>query len=120
MRSFSTMWRRRLIVAFSMFAITFVAGTALAQSTKFSIGDSVVTTQKVAVRATPNGTKLGSQAANSLGKVVGGPTVAGSYTWWQIDYGFGVDGWSAEPFLEKYTPPFSIGSRVQTNTDGVG
>jgi outer membrane biosynthesis protein TonB len=86
-------------------------------STKFSLGDTVITTDSVAVRAAPNGTKLGSQKNNSLGTVVGGPTAAGSYTWWQIDYGAGLDGWSAEPFLTKYTAPFVTGSRIQT-TDG--
>lgn len=65
----------------------------------FSLGGRIVTIQSVAVRATANGTKLGSQQTNSLGTVLGGPMVTGGYTWWKIDYAAGVDGWSVEPFL---------------------
>jgi hypothetical protein len=86
-------------------------------STKFSIGDRIITTQSVAVRQTPGGTKLGSQHVNALGVVVAGSTAAGSHVWWQIDYGSGADGWSAEAYLEKYVQPFAVGNRVQT-TDG--
>jgi hypothetical protein len=89
-------------------------------STKFATGQTITTTQSVAVRQTPNGTKLGSQPNNSLGVVTGGPTAAGAHTWWQIDYGAGADGWSAEAFLTAYTPPFVIENRVQTNDGGIG
>ena len=88
-------------------------------SGKFSIGEQIISTEKVVVRATPNGTKLGSQLVNTLGKVIAGPTVSGSNTWWQIDYSSGVDGWSAEAYLAKWVPPFSIGSRAQTTSSVV-
>ena len=38
-----------------------------------------------------------------LGTVIGGPTVADGYTWWNINYDTGADGWSVEDYLDKVT-----------------
>ena len=52
------------------------------------------------VRSTAAGSVLGTQAAGSLGTVVTGPTVASlsgtSYTWWNVNFDSGVDGWVAD------------------------
>jgi beta-glucanase (GH16 family) len=77
-------------------------------STKFSINDRVqVTNATLNVRATPDtaGTLLGQQTTGALGTVVGGPTAQGGYSWWNINYDTGVDGWSVEDYLAKYTAP---------------
>ena len=78
------------------------------------IGSTIITKHFVIVRSSPGGRRIGLQPNDSLGTVVDGPITAGGHTWWKIDYGSGADGWSAQAFIELYTPPFSIGSRVQT------
>lgn len=74
-------------------------------STKFVVGDRVIAQLDVLARSTPSlsGTILQLHLAGELGKVVGGPEYADGYTWWQIDYDTGFDGWSTEPQLEKFT-----------------
>jgi hypothetical protein len=77
-------------------------------STKFTLNDRVqVTNATLNVRATPDigGTLLGSQTNGALGTVVGGPIAQAGYSWWQINYDTGVDGWSVEDYLAKYTAP---------------
>ncbi len=79
-------------------------------STKFVLNDRIqVNTTNVLTRSTPAGTSLGTHTTGDLGTVVGGPTVAvlsgTTYTWWNINYDSGVDGWVAEDFLDKYTVP---------------
>jgi hypothetical protein len=46
-------------------------------------------------------TSLGMQAEGNQGTVIGGPTISGAYTWWNINFDTGADGWSAEDFLIK-------------------
>jgi len=77
-------------------------------STKFIIGDQVqVSSGPLNVRSTPStsGTLLGTQATGAWGTVIGGPTAADGYNWWNINFDSGVDGWSVEDFLVKYMPP---------------
>lgn len=89
-----------------------------AASTKFAIGDRVQTTQNLNVRAVVSltGTLLGVQTQGSLGTVVGGPTFAESYWWWQINYDAGADGWSIEDHLEK-TRGLKNGDLIKLATD---
>jgi hypothetical protein len=68
---------------------------------KFIIGDAVSTTAKINVRSTAGGRRIGSQNRGANGTVIGGPTQAQGYTWWQINYDSGVDGWSVQDFLIK-------------------
>lgn len=70
-------------------------------STRFQIGDrvKVINTsaeQDLRVRETPNGTILGNKANGATGTIIGGPSSANNYCWWQIDYDSQPDGWSAE------------------------
>ncbi|MDQ5893038.1 MAG: hypothetical protein QG640_48 [Patescibacteria group bacterium] len=72
-------------------------------SGKFSINESIQTTDNLRVRSTASiyGTLLTTQPRGTRGKVRGGPTIADGYTWWNIDYASGNDGWSAETYLTK-------------------
>jgi hypothetical protein len=68
----------------------------------FNIGARVKTTANLNVRSKPtNGKKntLCTQPAGSLGSIVGGPTVATGYTWWNVNYDSGCDGWSVQNYL---------------------
>jgi len=63
--------------------------------------------QTINVRATPGGALLGTQPVGALGRIVGGPRLAAisgsgsttQYTYWQIDFDSGVDGWSGQDNL---------------------
>jgi len=68
---------------------------------RFSIGSRVRTTANLNVRATPSigGALLGTQVAGSTGTVIGCSVFANGFTWWQIDYDTGADGWSVQDFL---------------------
>lgn len=59
------------------------------------IGANVKTTVPLDVYATPATSKKCTQKQGAFGTVVGGPTMAAGYTWWNIDYAIGCDGWSA-------------------------
>jgi hypothetical protein len=44
---------------------------------------------------------LGKQmTAGRTGTITGGPTTANGYTWWNVNYSSGTDGWSAENYVE--------------------
>jgi GH18 family chitinase len=81
--------------------------TTVCASTKFTAGQRVQTTANLNVRATPSstGTLLGTQSSGALGTIVSGPTNAGGYNWWNVNFDSGVDGYSAEDFLITYTAP---------------
>src|SRR3989338_1482826 len=49
----------------------------------------------------------GVQPMGALGTVVGGPKSANGYTWWNINYGAGVDGWSTENNLKSVPSSFT-------------
>lgn len=66
-----------------------------------SLGDRVEANGTVNVRSTPAGTPAsGQQSSGSLGVVIGGPSTATlsgtSYTWYDVDFDTGVDGWVAD------------------------
>ena len=73
------------------------SGTSSEQG--LAVGDRVITADKLNVRSSPNGTKIGDQPAGTLGTIIGGSVLSGGYTWWQIDYDSGADGWSADKWL---------------------
>ncbi len=96
------------------------ASIASAQSTNFSIGNKIVIVEAVKVRETPNGVHNNSQQRGAMGTVIGGPVVMGGYTWWNINYDKGADGWSAEDFMQLSTvalvTPGSIGQVAGVST----
>src|SRR3989344_4180243 len=102
-QTFSTSPTGGYAVHWSFYATLNTSGV-VPPSTKFSINDRVqVNATFVNVRATANGTLLGTQTTNALGTVIGGPTNTGGYNWWNINFDTGFDGWSAEDYLVKYT-----------------
>jgi hypothetical protein len=83
------------------------SATTLTAPANFVAGDRVqVVNGPLNVRSTPStsGTILGSQVTGAYGMVIGGPTVANGYTWWNINYDTGVDGWSVQDYLVKVSP----------------
>src|SRR3989338_8678886 len=74
----------------------------------FLPGDRVKTRANLNARAMPSikGDIVGAEPKGSLGTIVAGPTNAGGYTWWQIDYDNNISWWSADTYLvEVSTPP---------------
>ena len=72
----------------------------------FAVGDrvQVVGTAKLNVRSAPGlaSTVLGTQPTKAAGTIVGGTgQVLNGMPWWQINYDAGVDGWSAQSYLEE-------------------
>ncbi len=66
-------------------------------------GTRVQTTDKVNVRATPDGRRLGAQNKGTQGSIVSGPQTAKGNTWYQVNYDSGVDGWSTAAYLLNLT-----------------
>jgi hypothetical protein len=94
------------LVAATVSFVAVGASLAFAQVTStanFSRGDKVVVVTKVNVRSKPIGIIAGKQLAGAAGTLMGGPANANDYTWWKIDYNDGVDGWTAEDFLQQAT-----------------
>lgn len=100
---------------------------------KFKIGDGVkVTGDYLQVRplASLSGMAQGFRRIGDLGKIVDGPRSSNNYKWWKVDYDTGVDGWSAENWLEAVgsggiAPPtstvltrFSKGDNVRVPGEG--
>jgi len=91
-------------VASASFAITFPSVTV----PRFAVGQRIQVSQGSAdVRALPTTASvlLGSQPINAAGVVVSTSTVSNGFTWWNIDYDTGVDGWSIEASLTSSTLP---------------
>jgi Immunoglobulin I-set domain./Fibronectin type III domain. len=92
------------------------------QAAAFNIGDRVQANGTVNVRQTAAGTLLGSQSSGSQGAVIGGPTVASlggtSYTWYNINFDAGTDGWVADIGLISAAPTVqtSAASSITTTT----
>jgi hypothetical protein len=81
----------------------------------FAIGDRIQTLNATNVRASGSlsGTLLGTQATGALGTIIGGPVFADGYTWWNINYDTGADGWSGENnYSPVATPPPPIAGYI--------
>lgn len=59
-------------------------------------GARIQTNAAVNVSGTPNGALVCSQASGSVGTIVGGPQDSGGYSWWNINFDTGCDGWAAQ------------------------
>ena len=72
----------------------------------FKTGTKVYTTSAVHVRERPSisSASLGSQPAQTNGRILAGPVVVDGYAWWRVDYATGADGWSVEDFLSTNQP----------------
>jgi hypothetical protein len=69
---------------------------------KFLVGDRVkVTAKRLNIYLAPSGKKIGTQFLNVLGTVIDGPVAKGGYTWWNVNFDSGMDGWAIESYLKK-------------------
>jgi uncharacterized protein YgiM (DUF1202 family) len=94
------------------------AGLAVGGTAKINAGGGLNVRDKAARNAKQVG-KLNNGAVVTL---IGGPTEAGGYTWWEVDNGSGLKGWVAtgtasDPWLVPQAPasPASAGSRKLVN-----
>ena len=73
-----------------------------------AIGGRIVTTANLNVHsgAGIGAASTGSQPIGAGGVVLAGPTIVDGYTWWQVNYDTGVDGWSIGDYLAA-TPAVS-------------
>ncbi len=83
-------------------ALTGVA-SAQVRTANFESGSRIVVSDTVKVRASAAGEIAGSQARGSFGVLKGAPVVTNGYTWWNVDYDTGADGWSAEDYMQAST-----------------
>ena len=86
-----------------LLSLVLISSTSLAQ---FNVGDQVqvaLDTDCLNVRSLPvvGDNILKCEVAGTKGTIMGGPTVGGSYTFWQITYADGITGWSAGQYLAK-------------------
>jgi hypothetical protein len=65
----------------------------------FNAGIDVVTTDNLNVRANAGGLKLGLQRTGSTGTIVDGPRTNDGYTWWNVNFDSGQDGWVVDRYL---------------------
>ncbi len=85
-------------------------------STKFVTGQRVQTTASLGVRAiaSVSGTLLGTESIGSLGTIISGGTSADGFFWWNVNYDSGINGYSAEDFLQTYIEPTPLPPPTQT------
>lgn len=72
-------------------------------ATGLAIGARIKTTDYLNVRTSASLTAptLGVQSINAMGTITVGPTTANGYTWWNVDYDSGPDGWSVQNWMVK-------------------
>lgn len=75
--------------------------TASTPPTGVSISATVITTERVNVRSFPllTAPRLGRQAPGSIGTVIDGPINGNGYSWWNVDFTSGADGWVVGDYL---------------------
>ena len=78
--------------------------TSQSTNTKFAINNKIETTNSLNVRSGPGlsyDTVSETKAAGSTGTILKGPVYADGFTWWQIQYDDGTNGWSEDKRLES-------------------
>lgn len=102
---------------------------ASSETAKFLLNDGVIATANLRVRssASVSGNSLSIIPQGTRGTITGGPVSANGYTWWNINWPIGSDGWSVENYLEKTTVPTqqlpetaTIKARIWYDKDGDG
>jgi hypothetical protein len=64
------------------------------QAAAITVGSRVATNANLNIRSSASsGNQAWYTKVRSQGTVIGGPTTASGYTWWQVDFDTGVDGW---------------------------
>jgi hypothetical protein len=68
---------------------------------KFAAGDRVrVRPKRLNIYKAPSGRKIGTQFMKVLGTIIEGPVSKGGYTWWNVNFDSGIDGWTIETYLD--------------------
>ena len=88
---------------------------------KFKAGDTIKVTDTLNLRssASTSGSIIAQLPAGTTGTVLGGPTNANGYTWYQFKTSGGTSGWGVQDWLEKttVTPPpagkFAVGDTIK-------
>jgi len=78
-------------------------GTQPPPSAKFAINDTFRVTQSTNLRAsgTTSASVLVTMSDGTTGTVIGGPTSANGYVWWNVRLSSGTTGWCIENWLEE-------------------
>jgi len=94
-------------------------------TSKFAVGDTIRVTEAINFRSSAgtSGSIISQLPAGTTGTVLGGPTAANGYTWYQFRTSGGTTGWGVQDWLEKttVTPPppatnrFLVGDAVKVN-----
>jgi hypothetical protein len=85
----------------------------------YSNQGGVLRAQVIRSKANRNSTLLCPQAAGAVGTIVGGPAYTQGYTWWNINYDTGCDGWSIQDYLTTSLATGSSGVQVAANTSAI-
>ena len=92
---------------------------------KFAIGDAIRVTEDLNLRssASTSGSVISVLSAGTSLTVVGGPTTANGYTWYQVRTSGGTTGWAVQDWLAKTTSgggssnKFATGNTVRVTED---
>jgi chitodextrinase len=78
-----------------------VSATTFPATPVFAIGAQVKTTASLSVRtqACTSSHRVGTQPLGVTGTIIGGPKTGCGYTWWNVNFATGADGWSAQNWL---------------------
>src|SRR5262249_37285242 len=91
--------------AVAFFALAFAPNSVFAITPSFTAGQKVATIGNANIRATADGTLVGTQPKGAAGLIAAGPvTVSGNaVTWYQVTFGAGASGWVGADMLTAAT-----------------
>lgn len=106
--------------------VALVSAFCATSASALATGDHITVTSSngVNVRSSPAGAYLGGQAYGATGTVVGGPQNAAlggvTYTWWNVDFTSGYDGWVVQDGITMAIPagPPTINSPGTASSPG--
>jgi hypothetical protein len=98
-------------VALAVLTLAFAASAATPPPPPLSVGQGIFTTNKTNVRATADGTLIGTQPRYALGTITAGPTfVTGDSAYWvKVTFDSGPSGWvGADMLINGIPTPKSV------------
>ena len=90
-------------------------------STIFSVGNWIETKAYIDIRNKPGfaDSVIGVQASGVKGKVIEGPVLLDGYTWWNVDYQTGADGWGVGASMVKsFVSAFPPSDKFEVDEQG--